>query len=198
LRHFGTWLVVSLLLGAVAAGIALPDYLYHRSRYRYPSVVISSPRFFFFVVAGVSAVAVGIALILLPYPRPLGVAASTAEPAMPEQARESKLLPWQWQALVGALVALAVIPGTAAFSASTLFPYTIVCSPAFNKGQLSGNLIGTNAGWAYMVEYKKSGNNNYSQDYFSVVPLAAVKLMTIGKYADCAPLAHAPAPTPSP
>ncbi len=201
--HFASWVTVSLLLGAAEAGIALPDYLYHRSRYLYPSVVISWPRFFL-VVAAISAITASIALILFPWPLPLPGrtfhsaatdSAASAAPNNAEQRRESKLRPWQWQATVGSLVALAVIPGVAAISASSLFPYTLACSPSFKNGQLSGNLIGTNAGWAYMVEYR---SQDRSHDYFSVIPLASVRLMTIGQYADCNPLAPSPAPSASP
>ncbi len=193
-RHFAAWLVASVVLGAAEAGIALPDYLYHRTRYTYPSVVISPTRFFL-VVALVSAMAVAIALILFPYPRPAGAPTQAADVAGPELPRESKLLPWQWQALAGALVALAVVPGAAAISASTLFPGTLVCSPTFHEGELSGDLIGTNGGWAYMVEYHRT---DFSHDYFSVIPLSEVRLMAIGRYADCNTLAHTPKPTPSP
>jgi hypothetical protein len=193
-RHFAAWLVVSLLLGAAEAGIALPDYAYHRDRYLHRAVVISSVRFFV-VVAVVSAIAVAIALILFPYPRPAAAAGLAADGAGPDNPKESKLRPWQWQALAGALVALAAVPGAAAISASTLFPYALVCSPAFKEGELSGNLIGTNGGWAYMVEYHES---DFSHDYFSVIPLSEVRLMTIGKFADCTTLTQTPKPTPSP
>jgi hypothetical protein len=193
-RHFAAWLGVSLLLGAAEAVIALPDYAYHRALYTNPAVVISSARFFV-VVALVSATAVAIALILFPYPRPVRGARPATEAVGPHDARESKLLPWQWRSLAGALVALAVVPGAAAISASTLFPYTLVCSPTFKDGALSGNLIGTNGGWAYMVEYHQT---DFSHDYFSVIPLSEVRLMTIGKYADCSRLAQTPKPTPSP
>jgi hypothetical protein len=189
LAHLGWWLAASLLLGAAEAAISLPLYLYHRSGYLHPSVVIPWLGYFL-IVTLVSAIAVGIALILFPAPRQLPGAA-------PSSARVSKLSALQWQGLSAALVALAVIPGAAAFSASTLFPNTLVCSSTFRHGQLSGNLIGTNGGWAYMVEYRQTGPNAYSGDYFSVVPLATIKLMTIGRYADCATLANTQAPAPS-
>jgi hypothetical protein len=101
----------------------------------------------------------------------------------------------QWQALVGACIAFAAISGAAAISASTLFPRTLMCSPAFDGGYLGGNLIATNGGWAYMVEYRR---NDFSHDYFSVIPLSSVHLMAIGYYADCNTLARPPAPPPSP
>jgi hypothetical protein len=209
-----------VILGAAAAGIALPDYLYHQSGYLHPSVVISWPKFFL-VVGVASGVAAGIALIMLPLPRPLTARAATpagqpddprapattdVSPARaPEKSKlppkvsklppkVSKLSSWQWQAFVGMLIAFAAIPGVAAVSASTLFPLTIACSPAFHGGQLSGNLIATNGGWAYMVEYRQS---NFSHDYFSVVPLSSVRLMAIGQYSDCNTLATTPAPTPT-
>lgn len=182
-------------------------------------MVISWPAFFL-TVALISAVAVGITLILLPPPRPLpdsvplpalpATAAATpvegtpnAEPAAREgdtpaavsnAARESKLSIWQWQLLVGALVAFAAVPGAAAISASTLYPAALMCSPAYLNGQLSGNLIATSGEWAYMVEYRR---HNYSHDYFSVVPLSSVRLMAIGRYGDCATLARSPSPSPS-
>ena len=191
LAHLAWWFVASVVLGAAEAATSLPLYLYHRSGYLHPSVVI--PWFGYFgVVTLVSAIAVGIALILFPAPRQLpSIADSSADAA-----RVSRLSPLQWQAFSAALVALAVIPGAAAFSASTLFPNTLVCSSTFRHGQLSGNLIGTNGGWAYMVEYRQTGPHAYSGDYFSVVPLAAIKLMTIGQYADCATLANTQAPAP--
>lgn len=101
---------------------------------------------------------------------------------------------WQWQTVVGACVALAVIPGASAISASTLFPTTLMCSPAFHDGFLGGNLIATNGGWGYMVEYRRT---DYSHDFFSVVPLSSVHLMTIGKYGDCGGLIPPSAPKPT-
>ena len=211
--HFAAWLGASAILGAAAAGIALPDYLYHQSGYLHPSVVISWPNFFL-VVGVASGVAAGIALIMLPQPRPLTAqdatpagqphdpaapATTDVSPARPTKEskpppKESKLSSWQWQAFVGMLIAFAAIPGVAAISASTLFPLTLACSPAFHDGRLSGNLIATNGGWAYMVEYRQS---NFSHDYFSVVPLSSVRLMAIGQYSDCNTLATTPTATPT-
>jgi hypothetical protein len=189
LAHFGWWLGVSVVLGAAEAGIALPDYSYHRNGYLHRTVVISPLRFFL-IMAGFSAVAVGIALIMLPGPR------RRAGSGPGESKKESKLSALQWQAFVGACLAVAVIPGAAAISASTLFPYALACSPAFRNGQLSGNLIATNGGWAYLVDYHQK---DYSQDYFSLIPLSSVRLMTIGKYGNigCNTLAPARAPTPA-
>jgi len=45
-----------------------------------------------------------------------------------------------------------------------------------------------------MVEYRRSG---YSQDFFSVIPLSSVHLMTIGKYGDCGALIPPSAPIPT-
>jgi hypothetical protein len=159
------------------------------------------------VVGVASGVAAGIALIMLPQPRPLTARAATpagqphgpGAPATTDVSpggppKESKLTSWQWQALVGVLITFAAIPGVAAVSASTLFPFTVACSPAFHDGQLSGNLIATNGGWAYMVEYRQ---NNFSHDYFSVIPLSSVRLMAIGHYSNCNTLAATPAPTPT-
>jgi len=201
--HFAAWLLTSLLLGVAEAGIALPSYLYHKTGYIHTGVLISWPSFFL-TVALVSAIAVGITLILMPPPRPLPAlppVPPAAEPSGSEadaatgasDPTESKLSTWQWQAIAGALVAFAAIPGAAAISASTLYPPALICSPTFHNGQLSGNLIATSGEWAYMVEYRTT---NYSHDYFSVVPLSSVRLMTIGTYGDCATLAPTPATSP--
>ena len=100
----------------------------------------------------------------------------------------SRLSAWEWEAVVGVLIAFAAIPSIAAFSASTLFPYTLACSTIFsNKEELAGNLIATNGGWAYMVQYEpvtKKGETSF-YGYFQVVPLSSVQLLSIGHYANC-------------
>jgi hypothetical protein len=85
--------------------------------------------------------------------------------------------------LVGVLVTFAVIPGWATVSASTLFPYTLMCSSSFGGGVHSGNLIGTNGVWAYMTEYRSqivNGNRVYDRPYVAVVPLSSIRLQVIG------------------
>jgi hypothetical protein len=84
-------------------------------------------------------------------------------------------------------------PAAAAISARTLFPDTLACSPAFHNGYLSGNLIATNGEWAYLAEYHQT---NFSHDYFSVVPLWSVRLITIGRWSNCNSLAPAPTARP--
>jgi hypothetical protein len=55
-----------------------------------------------------------------------------------------------------------------------------VLTPTSITGSYPATLISTNGGSAYVVEDRQ---DNYSHDCFSVIPLAAVRLMTIGKYA---------------
>jgi hypothetical protein len=87
-----------------------------------------------------------------------------------------------WTAWVSVLIAFAAIPGIAAASAATLFPPTLACSSSFRNGYLSGNLIATNGGYAYMVEYRTT---DFSHDYIAVVPLSATRLETVGQFGDC-------------
>jgi hypothetical protein len=219
--HFIRWLVVAAVLGAVEALISLPYYLYHAGRYIHPGVVIPAAEAL--GVAGtLSAIFVGIALIL--FPRPVegcvlsvfasqpgatstvpsvdysGLDDETADEADEESSEPNKkpstLSRAEWIAWVGALVGFTVIPGVATFSAVTLFPASLACSTAFNNGYLSGNLIGTSNGWAYMVEYRST---NFSHDYIATVPLSSVKVETVGVYGDCATVATPPPkPTASP
>jgi hypothetical protein len=65
--HFIRWLVVAVVLGAVETLISLPYYQYHAERYIHSGVVIPAERGLV-VAGGLSAIFVGIALILLPRP----------------------------------------------------------------------------------------------------------------------------------
>ncbi len=197
LSHFVRWFMVALLLGLAEAAIAVPWYLIQRNQF--PRGVLISVSSYLLTVVALSAVAVGISLIFLPAPRQGSVVLASASQGerhtSGEAAHEgdgsrktaSTLSAWEWKALVGALVAFGSIPGIAAFSASTTFPQATLCSPIFKYDQqLSGDLIATNGGWAYMVEYKIG---DYSHDHISVVPLSAVRLVAIGRFGTCRPLA---------
>lgn len=100
-----------------------------------------------------------------------------------------------WMIWVGALIAFAAIPGIATFAAVTLFPASKACSTQFLKGRLEGNLIATNGGWAYMVEYE---NTKPVQDFIAVVPLSCLQMETIGHAGTCGNLVSNPVNSPSP
>jgi hypothetical protein len=190
--HFIQWAIIALILGLAEGLIALPWYLYHEHRFLHPSVVISSFEAFL-IVAILSTLAGGLALVLLP--RPLSDSAANKQKDLKEP---STLKPWQWTAWVGVLAGLAVIPGIAAIAADGLFPDVLICSPGFENGHLSGNLIATNGGWAYTVEYHQS---NFSHDYIAAIPLASVQFEAVGRYGDCNVLnngSRSPTPRPSP
>jgi hypothetical protein len=212
--HFLAWLGAALIIGAIEAALSQPIFYYYKYHYYlHPSIMIADWEAFL-IVAALSAVAVGLALIGLPPPlADVGLDGShslhngsdkadddlqrhegnehginsNADDEKPKSL--SKLSPWQWKLFVGMLVGFAAIPGVAAFSASTLFPYTQACWYGPGYGYLSGNLIGTNGGWAYMVEYRSS---DYSHDSISAVPLSTVRLMSVGKWADCDTLSDSP------
>ena len=189
--HFLQWAIIALILGLAEGLIALPWYLYHEHRFLHPSVVISSLEAFL-IVAVLSTLAVGLALILLP--RPLSDSAANKR----NLKEPSTLKPWQWTAWMGVLAGLAVIPGIAAIAADGLFPDVLICSPGLENGHLSGNLIATNGGWAYTVEYHRS---NFSHDYIAAIPLASVEFEAVGRYGDCNVLnngSKSPTPRPSP
>jgi hypothetical protein len=269
--HAIVWLLVALMLGATGAAISLYNYINHRNALyitrangnKVPDQFTITPTSYFISVATLCAIAVGVALILLPKPRGnsdarladgnhasdnqgLDVLEQTPKP-MPVGKRQSRtsrpttwkallsvmiltllrktrknsgapsadsrqasdnpvqdagatgrvrtksgpassrLSTWEWKAVVGVLIAFAAIPSIAAFSASTLFPYTFACSTMFNNRELMGNLIATNGGWAYMVQYRpvtENGKTNF-YGYFQVVPLSSVQLLSIGTYANC-------------
>ena len=91
------------------------------------------------------------------------------------------------------MVGFAVIPGITTFNAVTLFPGSRACLPGFTGGGLGGNLIATPAaGWAYVVEYRRS---EPGRDYIAMIPLSSLRLQTIGRAGNCAELAQAPAVT---
>jgi hypothetical protein len=212
--HFLAWLGAALIIGAAEAAISQPIFSYYKYHYYlHPGIMIAGWEAFL-IVAALSAVAVGLALIGLPPPlEEVGFDGSHAlHPGSGEASEDlqhyagnerdqnsnpndeklkslSKLSPWQWKLFVGMLVGFAAIPGVAAFSASTLFPYTQACWYSPGYGYLSGNLIGTNGGWAYMVEYRSS---DYSHDSISAIPLSTVRMMSIGKWADCDTLSDSP------
>jgi hypothetical protein len=104
-----------------------------------------------------------------------------------------------WMVWAGALIGFAVIPGIATFSAVTLFPDSKACSTQFLEGRLRGNLIATNGGWAYMVEYE---DTSPVKDFIAVVPLSSLQMETIGQAGTCGNLVsnpvNEPSPTPSP
>jgi hypothetical protein len=182
-RHFLAWLGISAVLGALSAAVSLPYYIAHTASYQHPQVVI--PAYVAIpVAAAISALAIGIALILMPPP-----AGEYLRPELSRQLgasrRTSGLTRIGWQVWVGALVGFAAIPGISTFAAVTLFPYTLACSSQFKGGELSGDLIAANGGWAYMVEYRMS---DYRQDFIAAVPLSSVQLETIGYYGSCARL----------
>jgi len=187
-KHFLAWLVISAAIGVSTAAISLPDYNAHAASYAHPQVVI--PTFnAIFVAAVISTVAVGITLILLPPPTNdrLRPELSVRQPAAGRG--PSGLTSLGWMVWVGSLVAFAAIPGISTFNAVTLFPATLACSTQFKGGELAGNLIATNGGWAYMVEYRTA---DYSRDYIAVVPLSSLQLETIGYNGDCATLSAHP------
>ena len=176
--HFLAWLAIALVIGMTEAGLSQPIYYYYKYHYyRHPALMIPEWEAFL-AVAVLSTIAVGLALIGLPPPLECLDLEGTSDNLKPL----SKLHFWQWKAIVGVLVAIAVIPGVAAFSASTLFPYAQECWYGPGYGYLSGNLIGTNNGWAYMVEYSR---NDFSHDWISVVPLSSVRLLSVGKWSGC-------------
>jgi hypothetical protein len=172
--------IVVIIIGAVEAGIFLVFYAAHKSEVNYGIVIASWEAFLY--VLGISSIAVVIALIF--FPRPYGSVPPAAPDAREDVARLSRL---EWRVLVGVLVTVAVIPGWAAVSASTLFPYTLACSSSFAEngvhGVHSGNLIGTNGAWAYMTEYRSrvvKGHRVYDHPYVAVVPLSSIRLLVIG------------------
>ncbi len=190
--HSFKWLALASTIGIAEALICLPRYLYYEHRYLHPDVVISPTRASI-AVATVSAIGAGVALILLPSPPKDRVLCESVLSGSSErkQKRAAKSQIWKegsnvslrvWRVWVGALVGFASIPGIAAFSAASLFPDSFVCSSTFVGGHLSGNLIGTNGNWAYMIEYRST---NFSHDYFAIVPLSSIQLQTIGRYEDC-------------
>ena len=246
--HFLVWLFTAAFFGALEAIISLPFYISHAHTYFNTGVVI--PAFDAMLVSAIlSALAVSVALIMLPHP--------TAEGLLPDLytrgdscikkllkgtrdglvkwtrdrlvkwkrvdqfvrwTRVGRLLRWAyperpprkppkpsslktmgWMIRAGALIAFAAIPGIATFSAVTLFPASKACSTQFLKGRLEGNLIATNGGWAYMVEYE---NTSPVQDFIAVVPLSSLQMETIGHAGSCGNLVsnpvNSPSPTPSP
>jgi hypothetical protein len=124
--------------------------------------------------------------------------ASPETPPSPETPGEQKFhrQPWEkqpgwvWRAVVAAIVTFAVIPCLAGISASTLFPYTLVCLPGPSGGSFTGNLLAVNNGWAYLIEYNKSttdkhGNILYNGDFFRLVPLSSVAEFDVGPRGGC-------------
>lgn len=187
-KHFLAWLVVSAALGVATAAISLPAYDAHAASYAHPQVVI--PAFnAIFVASVISTVAVGIALILLPPPTNDRLRPELSERQPGAGRGPSGLTGIGWMLWVGCLIAFAAIPGISTFNAVTLFPSTLACSTQFKGGELSGNLIATNGGWAYMIEYR---TEDYSRDYIAVVPLSSLQLETIGYNGDCATLSAHP------
>ena len=182
-RHFLAWLGISVALGALSAAVSLPYYMAHAASYKHPQVVIpvyvAIP-----VAAALSTLAVGIALILMPTPIGEHMRSELAGRACPGRG-PSGLTRMGWQAWVGALVAFAAIPGISTFAAVTLFPNTLACSSQFRGGELSGNLIATNGGWAYMIEYR---SEDFRHDFIAAVPLSSLRLETVGYWGDCAVL----------
>ena len=173
--------IVAIIIGAVEAGIFLGFYAVHKSGVNYGIVIASWEAFLY--VLGISFIAAVIALIF--FPRPYGSVPPAAPDAKEHVARRLSRL--EWRVLVGVLVTFAVIPGWAAVSASTLFPYTLACSSSFAEngvhGVHSGNLIGTNGAWAYMTEYRSrvvKGHRVYDRPYVAVVPLSSIRLLVIG------------------
>ncbi len=242
--HFLVWLFTAAFFGALEAIISLPFYISHAHTYFNTGVVI--PAFDAMLVSAIlSALAVSVALIMLPHP--------TAEGLLPDLytrgdscikkllkrtrdglvkwtrdrlvkwkrvdqfvrwTRVGRLLRWAyperpprkppkpsslktmgWMIRAGALIAFAAIPGIATFSAVTLFPASKACSTQFLKGRLEGNLIATNGGWAYMVEYE---NTSPVQDFIAVVPLSSLQMETIGHAGSCGNLVSNPVNSPSP
>lgn len=192
--HFLKWLFLSVILGAAQAAVSIPYYVFHSERYFRPGVVIPV-RAGLLVAAGLCALAVGVALILMPAPLEGTVLSASVSPEK-EWRKPSQLRPAEWKAWVAILVGFAAIPGIATFSAVTLFPATRVCSTSFNNGQLAGNLIATSGGWAYMIEYRDN-DNNYSHDYIAVIPQSELRLQTVGIYGNCNTLSPSPIPSPS-
>lgn len=257
LGHFAVWLIASAFFGVLETIVSLYFYISHARTYFTPKVVI--PAFDAMATAAVlSAIAVGIALILLPPPTSDGLDHGLSAPRrdepgadgagrgevpqsqktvvqkvrewsarpsdelvtarppgrlkrvarkiirgsvrrvlmrperQPVKPKHSSLGPAAWLARVGALVGFAVIPGIATFNAVTLFPGSRACSAEFTGGGLGGNLIATNAGWAYVVEYRRS---EPGRDYIAMIPLSSLRLQTIGRAGNCAELAQAPAVT---
>ena len=190
--HFAVWVFASAIFGVLEPLVSLYFYNRHARTYFSPHVVI--PAFDAMAAAAVlSAFAVGIALILLPPPTKDGLRSGLSAPRPGKT--PSPLGTLAWMVWVGALVGFAVILGVATFAAVALFPASNACSAEFANGVLAGNLIGTNAGWAYMVEYKRS---QPGQDYIAVVPLSSLRLETIGRFGTCVVLAPGPgSPSPS-
>jgi hypothetical protein len=59
----------------------------------------------------------------------------------------------------------------------------------------AGNLIATNDGWAYMVEYE---NVKPVTDFIAVVPMSSLGMETIGEHGgSCGPLTANPRSTPT-
>jgi hypothetical protein len=184
IRHFFSWAIGSIVIGAVEAGIFFGIYIYHETGFSDYGVVVPAWLAFLYVLA-ISVLAAGVAVIIFP---PSSVVAdpvaSGAERTAPDAGRRAKLTPWEWRVLAGVLVTFTVVPLWSAISASTLFPYAIECSSDFAGGVHSGNLIGINGGWAYMTEYRartsKHGHLIYDHPYFSVVPLSSIQLLATG------------------
>lgn len=232
--HFLAWLFTAAFFGTLEAIVSLPFYVSHAHSYFNSGVVI--PAFDAILVAAIlSAVAVGVALIMLPHPRAEGlrrdlhaqrnsrlrslIRAAAGQLGRRTRAgaflqrvyrerqerklgrerwktsKPSSLSPMGWMIWVGALIAFASVPGVATFAAVTLFPDSKACSTEFLKGRLEGNLIATNGGWAYMVEYE---NTTPVEDFIAAVPLSSLQMETIGHAGTCGNLVSNPVNSPSP
>jgi hypothetical protein len=203
-KHFGWWALASIVAGAAEAGIFVCFYLYHEPGFRYYGVVVAWWQAFIYVLI-VSSLAAGMAIIFLPPPpkdarakvlksmEKKGTSRQAIAVAEQEMKRRGQLTRTGWKVLVGLLVTFATIPLWSSISASTLFPFTVACSPGFTKSGLhTGNLIGTNGNWVYMAEYRTSTEYRkqngkpvtitvYYGPYLSVIPLSSVQLLALGK-----------------
>ena len=72
----------------------------------------------------------------------------------------SRLSTWEWEAVVGVLIAFAAAPGPGFLFRVYIVPVILLPAQLFsgNKEELAGNLIATNGGWAYMVQSKPAGS----------------------------------------
>jgi hypothetical protein len=213
-KHFVAWLVTAAMLGAIESAITTAFYGYHASRY-YDQDILLPVWQAFLIMWALSSAAIGIALILMPAPvekralsrKEIGESLRNSVIFAPARTKSShdnaldrkeatefrgrdnwKYPGWAWRALVTILVTFAVIPGMAGISASRLFPATYVCSSDYPGGQVAGNIIAINNGWAYLVSYHmrtSSGKTYITGEFFRLIPLSSATELKIGYGNSC-------------